>query len=367
MAPSLVAPPRAYCGRVAESAPRPAIERSTIEHVALAAGVSVATVSRALRGLPNVAAATRARVQEVARQLDYRADTAASRPAAGRTDTVAVVVPMINSWYFSNVVAGAEAVCAESGYDLLVVSAPTAATRHEVIATVEALHRRVDGVIFAEVPLAVEEVEDLRHRRLGVVTIGQATRIYPAVRIDNRRIGEMAVGHLLDLGHRHIGILGGQAEDPAHSDVPGRRIDGARAALAAAGVQLDPTLVASGEFTVDGGRQATLELLSRSDPPTAIFALSDEMAFGAVLAARELGVDIPSELSLIGIDDHEVAQVIGLTTIRQRVAEHGAVAARALLRRLSGEDGSLEPVPPEPELIVRTSTLRNRAVDIRSA
>ena len=134
-----------------------------------------------------------------------------------------------------------------------------------------------------------------------------------------------------------------------------------------AGVQLDPTLVASGEFTVDGGRQATLELLSRSDPPTAIFALSDEMAFGAVLAARELGVDIPSELSLIGIDDHEVAQVIGLTTIRQRVAEHGAVAARALLRRLSGEDGSLEPVPPEPELIVRTSTLRYRAVDIRSA
>jgi len=367
MAPSLVAPPRAYCGRVAESAPRPAIERATIEHVALAAGVSVATVSRALRGLPNVAAATRARVQEVAQQLDYRADTAASRPAAGRTDTVAVVVPMINSWYFSNVVAGAEAVCAESGYDLLVVSAPTAATRHEVIATVEALHRRVDGVIFAEVPLAVEEVEDLRHRRLGVVTIGQATRIYPAVRIDNRRIGETAVGHLLDLGHRHIGILGGQAEDPAHSDVPGRRIDGARAALAAAGVQLDPTLVASGEFTEDRRRQATLELLSRSDPPTAIFALSDEMAFGAVLAARELGADIPNELSLIGIDDHEVAQVIGLTTIRQRVAEHGAVAARALLRRLSGEDGSLEPVPPEPELIVRTSTLRYRAVDIRSA
>ena len=367
MVPSLVTPPRAYCGCVAETAPRPAIERSTIEQVALAAGVSVATVSRALRGLPNVATATRDRVQEVARQLDYRADPAASRPAAGRTDTVAVVVPMINSWYFSNVVAGAEAVCAESGYDLLVVSAPTAATRHEVIATVEALHRRVDGVIFAEVPLAVEEVEDLRHRRLGVVTIGQETRIYPAVRIDNGHIAEMAIEHLLDLGHRHIGILGGQAEDPAHSDVPARRIDGARAALTAAGVQLDPTLVANGDFTLDGGRHATLELLSRSNPPTAIFALSDEMAFGAVLAARELGVDIPSELSLIGVDDHELAQVIGLTTIRQRVAEHGAVAARALLRRLGGEDGSLEPLPPEPELIVRTSTRQHRTVGIRTA
>ena len=333
----------------------------------MAAGVSVATVSRALRGLPNVAVATRLRVQEVAHQLNYRADPAASRLAAGRTHAVAVVVPMINSWYFSNVVAGAEAVCAESGYDLLVVSAPTSPTRREVIATVEALHRRVDGMIFAEVPLAVEEVEDLRHRRLGVVTIGQDTRIYPAVRIDNVHIGEVAVEHLLDLGHRHVGILGAQTEDPADFDVPAGRIDGARAALAAVGVQLDPTLVAYGEFTVDGGHQGTLELLSRADPPTAIFALSDEMAFGAVLAARELGVDVPGELSLVGVDDHEVAQVIGLTTVSQRVAEHGAVAARALLRRLSGEPEGLEPVAPDPELIVRTSTRRYRALDIRTA
>jgi LacI family repressor for deo operon, udp, cdd, tsx, nupC, and nupG len=346
---------------VAESAPRPAVERATIEHVALAAGVSVATVSRALRGLPNVAVATRLRVQEVARELNYRADPDVSRAASGRSHTVAVVVPMINSWYFSNVVAGAEAVCAESGYDLLVVSATTTATRRDVVATVEALHRRVDGIIFAEVPLAAEDVEDLRHRRLGVVTIGQDTSIYPAVRIDNVHIGEVAVEHLVELGHRHLGILGAQAEDPTDFDVPARRIDGARAALAAVGVQLDPTLVASGEFTVDGGRQATLELLSRPDPPTAIFALSDEMAFGAVQAARELGVVVPRDLSLVGVDDHEVSQVLGLTTVRQRVAEHGAVAARALLRRLGGEQGSVEPTAPEPELVVRTSTRRYRA------
>ena len=102
-------------------------ERSTIEHVAIAAGVSVATVSRALRGLPNVAVPTRARVEAAARELDYRADPHASRLAAGRSRTVAVVVPLINSWYFSNVVAGVEAVCADDGYDLLVVTAPTPA------------------------------------------------------------------------------------------------------------------------------------------------------------------------------------------------------------------------------------------------
>jgi DNA-binding LacI/PurR family transcriptional regulator len=340
---------------MAVSSPRPAVERSTIEDVALAAGVSVATVSRALRGLPNVAVATRTKVQEVARELNYRADPAASRLAAGRTHTVALVVPMINSWYFSNVVAGAEAVCAESGYDLLVVSASTTASRHEVIATVEALHRRVDGMIFVEVPLAVAEIEDLRHRRIGVVTIGQDTGAFPALRIDNVRIGETAVGHLLQLGHRRIGILGAQAEDPAFFDVPALRIDGARTVMAQEGFELDPSLIVSGEFTVDGGHQATLELLQGPSRPTAIFALSDEMAFGAMLAAREHGLDVPGDVSIIGVDDHEVAEVLGLTTVRQRVAEHGAVAARALLCRLAGEHGPLGLQAPHPELVVRAS------------
>ena len=143
------------------SCPSPAPERSTIEHVATAAGVSVATVSRALRGLPNVAVSTRARVEEVARELKYRPDPAASRLAAGRSHAIAVVVPLINSWYFSNVVAGAEAVCAEDGYDLLVLTAPNAVTRRQAVDTAAALDRRVDGLIFVEVALETDDVADL--------------------------------------------------------------------------------------------------------------------------------------------------------------------------------------------------------------
>ena len=171
----------------------------------------------------------------------------------------------------------------------------------------------------------------------------------------------MAVEHLLDLGHRRIGILGAQSDDPAYFDVPKRRIDGARRALAAAGLVLDPTLIAHGEFTVDGGHQASLELLDRTDRPTAIFALSDEMAFGAMLAAKDLGLDVPGDVSLIGVDDHEVAKVIGLTTVRQDVLEHGAVAARTLLDRLTSEQGVLDPVVSGPVLVVRTSTRTCRA------
>ena len=261
------------------------MERSTIEHVASAAGVSVATVSRALRGLPNVAVSTRARVEEVARALNYRADPAASRLAAGRSRTIAIVVPLINSWYYANVVAGAEAVCADSGYDLLILTAPDPAARHKVIATANALDRRVDGLIFVEVPVTDMDVADLGQRRLGVVTIGQQTDICSSIRTDNVAIGQLAVEHLIGLGHRRIGILGGEPEDPEHANVPGDRVQGAERALRAAGLELDRDLIVRGGFTVEGGHQAALELLERDDRPTAIFALSDEMAFGAVIAA----------------------------------------------------------------------------------
>ena len=138
--------------------------------------------------------------------------------------------------------------------------------------------------------------------------------------------------------------------------MPGQRIQGAEQALAAAGLDLDRDLIAPGEFTVEGGHQAALALLARDDRPTAIFALSDEMAFGALLAARELDLDIPGDLSLVGVDDHEVAVVLGLTTVRQHVVEHGAVAARALLRQLAGEDHAAEHRVGDVELVVRSST-----------
>jgi LacI family transcriptional regulator, repressor for deo operon, udp, cdd, tsx, nupC, and nupG len=331
-------------------------ERSTIEHVASAAGVSVATVSRALRGLPNVAVSTRARVEEVARALNYRADPAASRLAAGRSRTIAIVVPLINSWYFANVVAGAEAVCAEDGYDLLILTAPNPASRQKVVATANALDRRVDGLIFVEVAVTNKDVVDLGQRRLAVVTVGQQTDVCSSVRTDNVAIGRIAADHLVRLGHEHVGILGGQAEEPAVFDVPGQRIHGFELALTQAGLQLDRGLIAPGDFTVEGGHQAAHELLARDDRPTAIFALSDEMAFGAVIAARELGLDIPGDVSLVGVDDHEVAVVIGLTTVRQRVVEHGAMAARALLRRLAGEEHTAEHRVGDIQLVVRRST-----------
>ena len=332
-------------------------ERSTIEDVAHAAGVSVATVSRALRGLPNGAVSTRERVEEVARDLNYRPDPNASRLATGRSRTVAIVLPFINSWYFANVIAGAEAVCADVGYDLLVLTTPSPATRAAMVAGTVGLDRRADGMIFVEVALAASHVAEFERLGVGVVTIGQRTDQFPSISIDNVGIGRTAVDHLVALAHTRIGVLAGHAEDPVHFDVPGQRIEGARLALAAVGERLDPRLIASGQFTVDGGHRAATALLRRRQRPTALFALSDEMAFGALLAARDLGLDIPGDVSLVGVDDHESADVMGLTTVRQHVVEHGAVAARALLRQLTGgpHGHAVHTVNPS-ELIVRRST-----------
>jgi len=336
--------------------------RSTIQDVASAAGVSVATVSRALRGLPNVAVTTRARVEAAARDLNYRPDRHASRLAAGRRSrSVAVVVPFINSWYFANVIAGVEAVCADGGYDLLVLTAPSPAARAMNLVDAFGLDRRIDGMIFVEVALDEADVEELTRLRLAVVTIGQRTRPFPSVNIDNVAVGRTAAQHLIELGHSRIGVLAGQAEDPVNFNVPDDRIAGARDAIVAAGLELDPDLIVPGQFTVEGGRRAAGTLLARTPMPTALLALSDEMAFGAVIAARELGIDIPGDVSLVGVDDHEVAQAIGLTTVRQEVVEHGARAAAALLHTLLGArvepTHELQPI----ELVVRGST-RRRAV-----
>lgn len=313
-------------------------DRATIEDVALAAGVSVATVSRALRGLPNVAESTRLKVQEIALELRYRADPAASRLATGKSRSVAVAVPLLNGWYFSHVVAGIEAVCAESGYDTIVIGLAGKGTQHGFFQDYESLHRRADGLIIVDVSLPDEEVATVKSFGLALVTVGPQLPGTPSAGIDDVAVGRLATGHLLELGHRRIGLIGGTTVDPYEYLVPHLRHEGFELAHAEAGLTTDPSLYAIGNFTVQGGYDAAIELLSRDDRPTAIFAQSDEMAFGILHAARDLGVSVPGELSVIGVDDHDVAAVLGLTTVHQDIDQHGARAARLMLEMLAGLD-----------------------------
>ena len=314
--------------------------RSTIEDVATGAGVSVATVSRALRGLPNVATSTRQRVTDVAEALHYRPDPAASRLAAGRTRTIMVAVPALNGWYFSTVVAGAEAVSTEAGYDLLVVGIGSTADRTRLLHEHAHLERRTDGLVLVDLVVTESEAASLDARGLALATVGSATEGHPSVTVDNVEVGRIATRHLIDHGHSRIGVIGGQQHDPMSFEVPRARQRGFEEALRAAGLHVDKSLLAPGSFGIEGGQEAMSLLLDHDEPPTAVFAMSDEMAFGALMELNDRDLRPGHDVSLIGVDDHEFSRVAELTTVRQCVTSHGAIAARLLIDVMNADEGT---------------------------
>lgn len=327
----------------------------TIEDVAALAGVSVATVSRALRGLANVAPATRARVEEAAGELRYRADPNASRLAAGHTRSIGIAMPIIGSWYFSQVLAGVEGVLAPAGYDLLVYSAAGPEDRRRFLGDALPVRKRVDGLVLVDFHLPPTEVGPWAESGVCLVTVGQATERFPSVTIDDQTAARTAVAHLVELGHREIAVIAGE-DERFHFNVPRARRRGFDEALAEVGCTVRPEHVADGAFTVESGRAAMDRLLAERLRPTAVFAASDEMAFGSMQSAREHGLRVPEDLSVVGFDDHDLAEATGLTTIRQPVVSIGAVAARLLLEELAAgvPGGAAEVVPTE--LVVRSST-----------
>jgi DNA-binding LacI/PurR family transcriptional regulator len=308
---------------------------ATIDDVAKAAGVSTATVSRALRNHPYVADATRAKVVEAAARLRYVANPNAARLASGATSTVGLLAPVLTSWYTSEVVAGVEDVFAEAGYDLLIGTADPQA-RERMLSGETRFRQRVDGVILVDVFCREEGAMMLAQLDVPVVVLGEELRALDSVSVDNVAGAAMAAQHLIELGHRCIGVVGGRSYAEDEHDVPNDRAAGFVAALRTAGVTLRPEHVQDGGFTIEGGNRAMHALLRHPHPPTGVFAMSDEMAFGALQALRELGLTAGRDVSVIGFDDHPVSEAMGLTTVRQPVRAIGATGAHVLLEHLDG-------------------------------
>lgn len=336
--------------------PRVRADSVTIEEVARRAEVSVATVSRALRGLPNVAPATRSKVEAVAAELNYQVDTYASRLATGRNDTVGLVVPNIDSWYFSQVAAGVETVLAGAGLDVLLYSVGDAEGRRRLLSDPSAIRRRLDGLVLIDVLLRPEETAVLAAENANVVTVGQRTEAFPSVTVDDRAAAEGATRHLIDLGHRRIGLIGSVDDSPLRFEVPGDRIAGFADALARARIRRDPRLQADGNFTVAGGAEAMGHLLDLDTPPTAVFALSDEMAMGAMKTLRERDLRAPDDISIVGFDDHDLAPAFDLTTVHQDPQWQGASAGRLLLGVADEPGPETRHVVGSTRLVVRAST-----------
>ena len=331
---------------------------TSIKDVARDVDMSTATVSRALRGLQGVSEQTRERVLESALRLGYVPSPSAAGLASGHTRTVAVIVPRVTQWFFASVVQGAEEVLRERGYDLLLYNlAGEASTRHRVFET-GLLSKRVDAVLVLSLKPSPQELARLAQLGRPVTIVGADMPGWATVRIDDHGAAATATQHLLDLGHKRIGYVGGATEGVLDFTAPSARLAGYRCTVQEAGLAPSEDLEADGEFTVAGGRRAARALLSAPNPPTAIFAASDEMAIGALRAARELGVRVPEDVSVIGIDDHEMASYFDLTTVSQPVHEQGRVAATQVLAALTGEDWHPEQVILPTELVVRGTTAR---------
>jgi len=327
-----------------------------IEDVARMAGVSTATVSRAMRGLPNVSDATRDRVRSAAAILGYVPTPSASSLASGRTKTIGVLTPWISQWFFANVIEGAERALHERGYDALLYSF-TVERRGRQAVDVEVLRRRVDGVLVVGLPLSTYELESLLALQVPVVFVGSGVEGQVTVRIDDYQVGLTATDHLLGLGHTRIGHVTGLPDTISSWSPPIGRRRGWQEAIQRTGHEVRHEWVVNGYFDVEGGRESTRQLLEQAPEVTAVFAASDEMAMGAFLAARDAGLRVPEDLSVIGVDGHELGEVIGLTTIAQPAESQGSDAARFLLGMVNGEDGPPAETTLYPtELIVRTST-----------
>jgi DNA-binding LacI/PurR family transcriptional regulator len=326
---------------------------ATIGHVAAAAGVSMATVSRALRGLPNVAPETRARVAEAASRLRYQPHPHASRLAAGRTHAIGMAVPLLERWYFGKIVASAESALRERGYDLILYEVDGEAALRRFLSEAAPYRKRTDGLIIADLVVPPDLLGGLVSSGTVMVTIGDRTDDYSSVMIDNAAAAQLVMDHLIDLGHRRIGLIGGQPDRPIHLDVPHLRMRGALAVLDEAGIGPRPHHVQTAGFTVTGGYHAMSRMLDHPDRPTAVFAFSDEMAIGAIRAAREHGLHVPDDLSVAGFDDHDVAWALDLTTVAQPVMGLGETVTELLLAHVRDPSS-----PPKHE--IRDVTLRIR-------
>lgn len=333
---------------------RSGVSRVNINDVARAAGVSTATVSRALRNHPYVAQSTRQRIIKVAEELRYVANANAARLASGQTRTIGLLAPLLTSWYTSEVVAGVEEVLALAHFDLLIGTANPLA-RERIFRGDARFHQRADGIILVDVFCSETGAQQLADLELPVVVLGEQLHSVTSVSVDNERGARLAARHLIELNHRRLAIVGGHAHLDVPHNVPTERHEGFRAALALAGLRLPAQYVEDGDFTIEGGRRAMHRLLALPKPPTAVFLMSDEMAYGAMWALREAGLRAGSDMSVIGFDDHPVAESVGLTTIRQPVREIGRIGARLMLDSLEGF-GTPHHHPVELTLVERTTT-----------
>ncbi|WEG18865.1 LacI family DNA-binding transcriptional regulator [Alkalihalophilus pseudofirmus] len=321
--------------------------------VAKYSGVSVATVSRVLKGDSNVTQKTKEKVLKAVEELNYVPNTLARNLSKMQSKMIVVVIPNLSNAVFSSIYRGIQEVLKTEGYQVILVE-----TYNGVDPSVIELirNRTVEGAILLSAVMTEEEFnKKLKDLPIVLATDHMSENIStaPSVSIDNFLAAEKAVNYLANLGHKRIAYFGGIP------DVLGarRRLKGYKNGLIQNGLEIDESLIFSGDWSLESGYQLANQLLLEKQLPTAIFAVSDNMAIGAIKALKEHGFQIPEDMSIIGFDDIEVAKYVtpSLTTIEQPTIEIGTHAAKMLLTIIKDKPLDQMHVVLNSHLVIRDS------------
>ncbi len=330
----------------------------TIRDVAQRAGVSVATTSRALNGRQVVNPDTRDRVLTIMEELGFTPSPAARRLSLGRTMTVGVVVSFLTRPQAVERLRGVDSVLADSEFDLVIYNVETVQKRDHYLETLVDAHR-TDGLLVVSLPPPSITVAALEAAPVPVVFIDvhvPTVSAMPRVVGDDVAGGAVAARHLLDLGHSKIGFIGDPEENPFGFTSSQSRQEGATRELAEAGIELRNEWIGHVAHGLQTARDLVRQILDGPDRPTAILAASDTQALGVIAAAHEVGLNVPDDLSVIGYDDIDVADFVGLTTIRQQLFESGRRGAEILLAEMGDRSDTAQVDRLSPQLVVRSTT-----------
>ncbi len=330
---------------------------ATIRDVAKRADVGIGTVSRVLNDSPAVSPATRQRVLAAIQELNFSPNPAARRLSLGKSLTIGVIVPFFTNPSVIDRMRGIEAVVAESHYDLVLFNVETQARRDACFHDVPR-SERMDGVLIISLHLESRDARRFIESQVPTVLIDAVHPDFDWVIVDNVAGGYLATQHLIQLGHRRIAYISDELDQPFESAPVKDRYQGYVKALTEANIPLKSEYYRQGELKTAVARQLAHELLDQPQPPTAIFAYSDIQAIGVLEAAEERGINVPRDLSVIGYDDIEIAEYLGLTTIRQSLFESGARGAELLLKAMTQPTSERQQVMLPTELVNRKTTGR---------
>ncbi|MBI4673267.1 MAG: LacI family DNA-binding transcriptional regulator [Chloroflexi bacterium] len=328
------------------------LAHSTVYDVALKAGVSIATVSRVINAPDKVNPETRQRVLEAISKLHYVPKAEAAARARKGTGRIGVIAPFFAYPSFIQRLRGVASALAALPYELTVYNVDNSAHRDGLVASVS-LTRRLDGLILMALPFNEATVENLISHSLATVSIECAHPSFSSIEIDDANGGRIAARYLIEKGHRKLAFIG-ESNLPEYAfPTSDHRLDGYRAAIQSASLELNPVYIAYTAHKIEDAFQAVLQMLNLPEPPTAVFCASDTHAMGALQAARQRGIRVPDELAILGFDDLDIASYLGLTTIRQHLDESGRRAVELLMSRLTHPERPTQHVRLPLELVVR--------------